>query len=101
MLTPSARALTARRTKAMRLSNSNSAIGGGMHGHPYSMNAEGGATSQGGEDQGTLMNAATVDSAGFPLPCNELKLVPVEGDFASASSSGGGLMHEGAPYGDP
>ena len=100
MLTPSARALTARRTKAKRLNGSDDA-GGGMHGHPYSMNAEGGPPSQGGEDQGTLMNAATVDSAGFPLPCNELKLVPVEGDFASSSSSGGGgHMHEGAPYGE-
>ena len=107
MLTPSARALTARRTKAKRLSSGHNEIGGGMHGgmhrHPYSMSSEAGAPPQGGvggADHGSLMNAATVDSAGFPLPCNELKLVPVEGDFASACSSGGGQMQEGAPYGE-
>jgi long-subunit acyl-CoA synthetase (AMP-forming) len=103
MLTPSARALTARRTKAKRLSSGHNEIGGGMHGHPYSMSSEAGVPPQGGvggADHGSLMNAATVDSAGFPLPCNELKLVPVEGDFASACSSGGGQMQEGAPYGE-
>ena len=43
-----------------------------------------------GDNQRTLRehgegaHAATVDSAGFPLPCNELKLVAVAGDFSSA-----------------